>query len=464
MKKVRLRMKEEEKYSVIKELVDHNGNKHRAAIKLGITIRQINRLIKRYKEKGKDGFIHGNRNRQPINSLPQKLINQIIKLYETKYQGFNFAHFKDMLSERENINVSYGLVYKILTEAGYNSPKIQRATKRKRAKQKILDSKPNITEEDLQVAINHEVALEDSHPRKPRSKYFGEVIQMDASIHLWFGENKTALHLAVDECSGQIVGGYFDREETLNGYYHVFKQTIVNYGIPHSFLTDNRTVFNYLKDNYKKDHKDVLTQFGYACKAFGVSIDTTSVSQAKGLIERDNGTFQGRLVNELRLEGITTINEANKYLIEKFIPSFNKKFALDYKQFTSVMEDSPSEEKINLTLAILSPRVFDNGSSIKYQRNYYQAYNNDRTLACFKPKTKCLVIKTFDSKLYVSVDDKVYELRRFIKHKEVSENFDTEIKPKITKSKAHTPSMRHPWRLDVFSKHQMQAHQHHQYA
>ena len=128
------------------------------------------------------------------------------------------------------------------------------------------------------------------------------------------------------------------------------------------------------------------------------------------------------------------------------------------------MEDSPSEEKINLTLAILSPRVFDNGSSIKYQKNYYQAYNDDGALVCFKPKTKCLVIKTFDSKLYVSVDEKVYELRRLIKHKEVSENFDTEIKPKITKSKAHTPSMRHPWRLDVFSKHQMQAHQHHQYA
>ena len=84
MKKVRLRMKENNKYEVIKELVDHNGNKDRASIKLGVTIRQINRLIKVYKEKGKDGFIHGNRNRQPINSLPQKLINKIIKLYETK--------------------------------------------------------------------------------------------------------------------------------------------------------------------------------------------------------------------------------------------------------------------------------------------------------------------------------------------------------------------------------------------
>lgn len=81
-------MKEEEKYIVIKELVDHNGNEERASIKLCIAVRQVNRLIKRYKKKRKDGFIHGNRNHQSINSLPQKLINQIIKFYENKYQGF----------------------------------------------------------------------------------------------------------------------------------------------------------------------------------------------------------------------------------------------------------------------------------------------------------------------------------------------------------------------------------------
>ena len=86
---------------------------------------------------------------------------------------------------------------------------------------------------------------------------------------------------------------------------------------------------------------------GYACKQLGVSIETSSVSQAKGLIERDNGTFQGRLVNELRLNNITNIEGANKYLIEVFIPKFNKKFSLDYKMFESVYETSPTTEKIN---------------------------------------------------------------------------------------------------------------------
>ena len=121
-----------------------------------------------------------------------------------------------------------------------------------------------------------------------------------------------------------------------------------------------------LNPNKRTSDKDVLTQYGYACKQLGVELETSSVSQAKGLIERTNGTFQGRLVNELKLHGITTIEEANKYLIDVFVPYFNNRFALDYKKFESVFEQSPNEEIINYTLAVLTPRKIDNGNSIKY--------------------------------------------------------------------------------------------------
>ena len=106
-----------------------------------------------------------------------------------------------------------------------------------------------------------------------------------------------------------------------------------------------------LNPDKRTSDKDVLTQYGYACKQLGIDIETTSVSQAKGLIERTNGTFQGRLVNELKLNGITTIEEANKYLIEEFVPKFNSKFAMDYKKFPSAFEEHPSLEKINYTLS-----------------------------------------------------------------------------------------------------------------
>ena len=348
-RKAELRMNEKEKYDVIKELVDHKGNKNRAAKKLGISRRQIDRLIIKYKEKGKSGFIHGNRGKYPSKTLDKSISEDIILLYKTKYQDFNFNHFKEYLEEEENIKVSYNFIYKHLTNAGILSPKARKKTKRKAIKKKLLtENKVNLvmTEEQIETIINHEISLEDAHPRGEKPKYFGEIIEMDGSIHLWFGERKVCLHLAIDKSTSTIVGAYFDKEETLNGYYHVLYQILTNYGIPYSFLTDNRTVFNYLSLNPDKrtSDKDVLTQFGYACKQLGIELKTTSVSQAKGLIERTNGTFQGRLVNELRLNGITTIEEANKYLTEIFVPKFNKKFAMDYKIFKSVFEKSPSKK------------------------------------------------------------------------------------------------------------------------
>ena len=102
MRKVILKMNEQEKYNVIKELVDHNGNKKRAALKLGVSIRQINRLIIIYKEKGKSGFQHGNHNKIPANTLDKSISNDIILLYKNKYYDFNFNHFKDFLDVKYN--------------------------------------------------------------------------------------------------------------------------------------------------------------------------------------------------------------------------------------------------------------------------------------------------------------------------------------------------------------------------
>lgn len=410
--------------------------------------------------------MHGNRSKKPAKTLDKHFSDDIILLYRTKYQGFNFKHFYEYLIEKENINVSYSFVYTTLMREGISSPRLRKATKRRLAREKLEKENKlkNKTEEEIEIIVNHEIALEDSHPRGERPKYFGEVTEMDGSIHLWFGEKKSCLHLAADKTTNTIVGAYFDWQETLNGYYHVFEQILVNYGIPAKFKTDNRTVFNYMllnKDKRTSD-KDVLTQFGYACKQLGVAIETTSVSQAKGLIERDNGTFQGRLINELRLNGITTIEEANKYLIEVFVPKFNSKFALDYKKFKSVYETSPTKEEINYTLSILSPRKIDNGNSIKYKNVYYQPYENGQ-LKCFKPKTKCLVIKAFDGNLFVTIDDKIYELRKLESHKKFSEEFD-EIPKEAKEKQVYVPPMSHPWKLASFLLQVRKSHNEHIYS
>lgn len=466
MKEVKLRMKEQEKYEVIKELVDHKGNKNRASKKLGISRRQIDRLIIVYKEKGKSGFVHGNRSKKPANSLDMSISEDIILLYKNKYQDWNFNHFKEFLEKDENIDVSYDFIYKTLTKEGILSPKARKKTKREYAKQKLLKEKKinlAMSDEQIESFVSHEIALEDSHPRGEKPKYFGEIIEQDGSIHVWFGDIKTCLHLAIDKATSTIVGAWFDKQETLNGYYHVLYQILTNYGIPYKFLTDNRTVFNYMSLNLDKrtSDKDVLTQYGYACKQLGIELETTSVSQAKGLIERTNGTFQGRLVNELKLHGITTIEEANKYLIDVFVPYFNQRFAMNYRNFESVFDESPNEEKINYTLAVLTPRKIDNGNSIKYQNKYYQPYLNNE-LKCFSPKTECLVIKAYNGDLLVTIDEQVLELKELERNERFSKEFDEVLE--IKEKKKYIPPMTHPWKLASFKKQLQKAHTSHVYA
>lgn len=141
--------------------------------------------------------------------------------------------------------------------------------------------------------------------------------------------------------------------------------------------------------------------------------------QAKGLIERTNGTFQGRLVQKLRLNNITTIDEANKYLLEIFVSNFNNKFALDYNKFESVFEETPNDEKINYTLDILTESTIDNGNYIKYYGKYYHPYLNGE-LKCFMPKTKCLVIKAYNGDLLVAIDEQVLELKELNRNNKLS--------------------------------------------
>lgn len=436
MKGIILRMNEEFKYNIIKELVDHNGNKNRAAKKLNISVRQVNRLIIKYMENGKLSFVHGNRGQQPSIAIDRSISENIILLYTNKYQGFNIKHFQEYLKSDEDINISYTCIYNILKKENLISPVARKSTKKKLKKKLLMDKKENEgkSEVEIEKLVNHEMAIE-----------------MDGSIHNWFGCEKACLHLAADKTTNTIVGAYFDKEETLKGYYNVYNQILSIYGIPYSFMTDNRTVFNYesLNVSSRTSEKDVLTQFGYACKILGTELKTSSVAQSKALIERHNGTFQGRLVNEFRLNGITTIDAANEYLNNVFVPKFNKSFCMDYTKFPTVFEASPTKENINYTLAVLTKRKIDNGNAIKFKNKYYQPYL-DNQIKCFMSKTESLVIEAFNGELLISIDDKIYELRELSRHERFSKNFD-EIKEEKEKKK-YIPPMNHPWRKSSYNK------------
>ena len=451
MRKVELNMAEEFKYKVIKKLVETNGNKNSAALKLGCTRRTVNRMIQGYHKEGKAFFQHGNKGRTPVNAIDETIKHEILTLYDNKYYDANFTHFAELLENQEDIKVSKSFIREFFLTEGILSPMATRELK-KRLKQQLELEKKRLKSKKEQDRIQKQiVSLEDSHPRRPRCAYFGEMIQMDASVFEWFGNTEAYLHLAVDDSTGSIVGAYFDPQETLKGYYNVFHQVLTTYGIPYGFYTDKRTVFEYKRKGSSKLEKDTFTQFGYACKQLGVDIKTTSVPEAKGRVERMFGTLKSRLPIELRLAGVTTLEQANEFLTT-YIEKFNAKFALPINHTKSVFEKQPTKEKINLTLAIITKRKIDSGHSIKFNNKYFKPVKEDGSPIYYRKGTSCLVVKAFDGNLFAAINDSVFALDEIPEHERISKNFDLPEPVKKTK-KRYIPPMSHPWRANEFLKH-----------
>ena len=445
-------MDEQKKYEVIKALADHpNGNKDRAALTLGCTKRHINRMLAGYRREGKAFFVHGNRGRKPATTIPEETRNTVVDLYRNKYYQANFRHYTELLEERENIRISPSSVAKILEAESILSPRVTKARK-KRIKKELLIKKENASSKKEADAIQANlVAVEDAHSRRPRCAYFGEMQQMDASPYEWVPGQTWHLHLAIDDATGTVTGAWFDTQETLSGYYHVFHQILTNYGIPYQFFTDRRTIFTYKQKNSPSLDEDTYTQFAYACKQLGVLLESSSVPQAKGRVERLNQTLQSRLPVELRLAGITTIEGANEFL-HSYIKKFNAKFSLPIHHTKSVFVEQPSDETINLILAVLNERTVDCGHCIRFQNQHYRMLDNRGLQVHYRNGTKTMVIQAFDGSLYCCVNDKeIYALDKVPERYPSSKNLDAE-QPAQKPKKKYIPPMNHPWRRSAFRK------------
>jgi transposase len=443
-------MKEQEKYETIKKLVDSNGNKERAALQIDCSKRHINRLIRGYSACGKAFFMHGNRGRKPPHTLSPEVRQSIVDLYRNKYFGANFTHYAELLLSHEGISVSTGTVRSILMDVGILSPKAVRTTKKEALRRIEAQKEQSSSKSEIAKLTETALLIEDAHPRRPRCAYFGEMIQMDASIHLWFGKTKTQLHVAIDDATGMIIGAFFDQQETLKGYYNLLHQILNNYGIPYMFYTDCRTVFEYKQKKSPSIEEDTFTQFGYACKQLGIDIKTTSCPQAKGRVERLFETLQSRLPIDLRLAGTATIEQANEFL-KSYIKKFNARFSIPLDNIKSVFEIQPGEEKINLTLAVLTKRKIDNGHSIKFKNNFYKPIDANGYPIYYHKGTSALVIKAFDESLYTCIGEKVYSLELIPEHEKISRNFAL-IAPSENVEKRYIPPMTHPWKQDAFMK------------
>ena len=462
-----LRPHEQEKYHTAREVVDlgcTNTAIRRGRTKLGCTRKTLVKYMKWYESGDLSLFSHRNKGRQPATTVPQETRKAVERLYREKYSNASFTHFMEILREDHGINLSDGTVHSILKQACFVSPCSKKATRRKMEKKLRMTARKEHLSKAESERINAAFCMLDgaeAHPRRSRSKYFGELIQMDASELIWVkGKRKWHLHVAVDDATGEVVGAWFDTQETLNGYYHVLYMILTRYGIPSRFKTDRRTVFEYSTRAKPDEEKDTFTQFTAACRVLGIDIETTSIAQQKARVERLNKTLQGRIPVELARHGITTIEEANTFLRDYLI-TFNAQFSLkdEKDEHSSTFLDAPGEQELNSILAVVSQRVVDAGNSIRYHNAYYQPWAQDSLSRCprlFAKGTKAFVIKAFDGTLLASIKDELYILKEIPKRSSHSKEFDPEPTPR--QRRQTKPAEDHPWRSSYLTPRVLQTH------
>ena len=464
-----LRPNEQMKYSTAKEVIDLGCTDtaiRRGRTKLGCTRKTLLKYIQWYESEDVSLFSHHNKERKPATTKPEETRKLVQQLYKDKYSNASFTHFAEILKEDYNMSISDGTLHSILKEALFASPCSKKATKRMIEKKvRLIARKENLskTESEQVNAAFCMLDAAEAHPRRPRSKYFGEMIQMDASELLWVtGAEKWHLHIAVDDATSEVVGAWFDTQETLNGYYNVLYMILKIHGIPSLFRTDRRTVFEYSLLNKPDEEKDTFTQFAAACKTLGIGIEASSIPQFKGRVERMNKTLQGRIPVELARHKITTIEEANAFLWE-YLPRLNAQFSLkDEKDLdSSTFLASPSETDINTILAVVSKRVIDAGHSIQYHNSYYlpcTQYSNGLRPKYFIKGTKALVIKAFDGTLLANIKEEIYILNEIEKRSAHSKEFDPGPTLAQKSKNQFKPAQDHPWRTSFLTSKVLETH------
>ena len=434
-----VKLVDKELYSeTIKKVLSKDLTQKEAGLILDITDRQIRRLITKYKNMGEDAFVHKNINNQNAKKISDDIPTKIIDDYLTNYYDYGFTHFYEEQGRKYGISFSYmvekfGTNYIISPYAQHRTVKLYNENMKKAIRDNsITESQEKLFEQRKQEEF-------EKHIRKSSLHYsFGEEVQMDAAFWVWFGTEETALHLVVDKATKKVLAGYFDYEETTNAYLVVLMNMIINFGIPKRIKTDKRNSFSI---NNAKSSKSKLniTQFGRICEDLEIELLCNSNPLFKPNAERENGTFKRRLKAELRHNGITTIEEANKYLNEVFIPKINERFSYKINPKKNVMrENNYTEDELNLIISIRNERTIDNASSIKYFNNYYLPANVETgEVISFKSGTKCTVVNSYDSKLFGIIDGNTYMLVLIEKREEENK--------RATKN-GFKPNENHPWR------------------
>lgn len=401
-------------FKVINSFIDKSITRQQAAELLGLSTRQISRLKKGILSSGAESLIHKNTGRKPAHAVSDETKEAILTIFSRpELSGVNFLHFKDILLTDYGIHISYSALYSILNKQGLKSPKTKKVHRRTQ--------------------------------RRKRKSYPGQLIQVDATPYEWFADNtKYALHGAIDDATGQVVGLFLTQNECLYGYLETMRQCCTDFGVPQSVYSDNHTIFRSPKTNRLTVEELIagktvnLTQFGRSMYEMGVDLIFAKTPQAKGRIERLWVTLQSRLPVEFAKRGIKTLTEANRFLEEEYRELFNQRFSVE-PEGESIFVPLAQGLDIDAILCVKHKRKTDAAGTFSFKNRCFQILDEGFPIINARREIQVLMNPRYG--IRVEYQGRVYRAIRYLKPQ--NKNASTKVSPKVIKAVEPHLQMRH---------------------
>jgi hypothetical protein len=336
---ITMSMRELDRIKIIQALVDGDMKPGRAAERLGLTVRQVHRLTRRYQVEGLHGLTSRKRDRPSNNRLPSETARLALTIIRERYTDFGPTLACEKLRERHSLTLAKETVRKLMIEAGLWIPRTLRP--------------PKIYQ-----------------PRN-RRQCLGELVQIDGSEHAWFEDRapKCTLLVYVDDATSRLLCLHFTPSESTFSYFEATRAYLQQHGKPQTFYSDKAGIFRINQKQTAADSHG-YTQFGRALYELNIGIICANSSSAKGRVERAHSTLQDRLVKELRLEQISTIMAANAYA-PAFIADYNRRFAKPPRNDLDAHRPVRDDEDLDLIFTWRELRKVSQALTLQYARTMY---------------------------------------------------------------------------------------------
>lgn len=370
-------MKEQKRLTVIAQIDAERMRGRDGAEMLGLSLRQLRRLIAAYRKEGAAGLAHGNRGRAPHNKIAEEVREQVLKLAKETYRDYNDTHFTEKLEEKHQIKLSRSSVRRFRRSNGQCSPHKRRAPRHR--------------------------------GRRERYAQPGMLLQVDGSLHDWLEGRGPRLTLlaAIDDASNEVPHALFREREDAAGYFELMLRITHSHGIPLAVYADRHTIFQSpTKATVDQQLAGQLprSQFGRLMGDLAIELIAAHSPQAKGRVERLFGTLQDRLVKELREANACTLEEANQVLAQ-YLPDFNARFSVPPAEPGSAYRPWPEDLQPDSIFCFKHQRTVNNDNTISFDGKPLQIPPGPDRISYAKARVD--VLQLLDGSLAIAHKDQV---------------------------------------------------------